>query len=159
MNPRLLPDVAPEDVPAWQQTVVAFLAEKERRSGSRRTVEGYARMLWPFFGRVGSPDLVTPAHVLAWAHWIGASGREPSSTTIGARIACLSSYDRFLIRMNIATANPCDSLDRPKTIPSPARGLTADQIRQPAATSASRVALDLLEGDQPCLARVRGWRR
>jgi site-specific recombinase XerD len=130
MNPQLLPDVAPEDVPAWQQTVVAFLAEKERRSGSHRTVEGYARMLWPFFGRVGSPDRVTPAHVLAWAHGIGASGREPSSTTVGARIACLSSYYRFLIRMNIATANPCDALERPKTIPSPARGLTADQIRQ-----------------------------
>src|SRR6266542_4338300 len=130
MNPQLLPATAPDDVPAWEQTILAFLAEKERRSGSRRTVEGYARMLWPFFGRVGSPDRVTPAHVLAWAYGIGASGREPSSTTVGARIACLSSYFRFLIRMNIATANPCDALERPKTIPSPARGLTADQIRQ-----------------------------
>ena len=45
MNPRLLPAVAPDHVPAWQQSVLAFLAEKERRSGSRRTVEGYARML------------------------------------------------------------------------------------------------------------------
>ncbi len=130
MNPHLLPATAPADVPAWQQTVLAFLAEKERRSGSRRTVEGYSRMLWPFLGRVGSPDKVTPAHVLAWAHGIGASGREPSSTTVGARIACLSSYFRFLIRMNIATANPCDALERPKTISSPARGLTAEQIRQ-----------------------------
>jgi integrase/recombinase XerC len=130
MNPQLLPATAPEDVPAWQQTVVAFLAEKERRSGSRRTVEGYARMLWPFLTRIGSPDRVTPAHVLAWAHGIGASGREPSSTTVGARIACLSSYYRFLIRMNIATSNPCDALERPKTLPSPARGLTAEQIRQ-----------------------------
>jgi hypothetical protein len=51
-----------DDVPAWTQTVVAFLAEKERRSGSRRTVEGYSRMLWPFLGSVGSPDRVTPAH-------------------------------------------------------------------------------------------------
>jgi site-specific recombinase XerD len=130
MNPHLLPDLAPEDVPAWQQTVVAFLAEKERRSGSRRTVEGYARMLWPFLNRIGSPDRVTPAHVLAWAHGIGASGREPSSTTVGARIACLSSYYRFLIRMQVATANPCDALERPKTVASPARGLTAEQIRQ-----------------------------
>ncbi len=70
MKPPLLPAAAPADVPAWQQTVVAFLAEKERRSGSRRTVEGYARMLWPFLTRVGSPDRVTPAHVLAWAHGI-----------------------------------------------------------------------------------------
>jgi hypothetical protein len=70
MNPQLLPATARDDVPAWQQTVVAFLAEKERRSGSRRTVESYARMLWPFFDRVGSPELVTPAHVLAWAHGV-----------------------------------------------------------------------------------------
>jgi hypothetical protein len=40
---------------------MAFLAEKERRSGSRRTVEGYARMLWPFLGGFGSPAHVTPA--------------------------------------------------------------------------------------------------
>src|SRR5215217_6061904 len=78
MNPRLLPAAAPDDVPAWQQTVVAFLAEKEGRSGSQRTVESYARMLWPFLTRIGSPDLVTPAHILAWAHGVGASGREPS---------------------------------------------------------------------------------
>lgn len=89
MNPQLLPATARDDVPAWQQTVVAFLAEKERRSGSRRTVEGYARMLWPFFDRVGSPDKVTPAHVLAWSHGIGASGREPSSATVGAHLVRL----------------------------------------------------------------------
>jgi len=41
MNPQLLPATARDDIPAWQQTVVAFLSEKERRSGSRRTVEGY----------------------------------------------------------------------------------------------------------------------
>ncbi len=29
----------------WQSALYAFLAEKERRSGSRRTVEGYSRML------------------------------------------------------------------------------------------------------------------
>jgi site-specific recombinase XerC len=114
MSPQFLPTTAPDDVSGWQQTVMAFLAEKQRRSGSRRTVEGYARMLWPFLGGVGSPDRVTPAHVLAWAHGIGLSGREPSSATVGARIACLSSYYRFLIRMQAATSNPCDALERPK---------------------------------------------
>lgn len=121
MNPQLLPAALRDDVPGWAQTVVAFLSEKERRSGSRRTVEGYARMLWPFLDRVGSPDRVTPAHVLAWVHGIGASGREPSSATVGARIACLSSYFRFLIRMNVAASNPCDALERPRTVQSVAR--------------------------------------
>jgi integrase/recombinase XerC len=109
---------------------MAFLAEKERRSGSRRTVEGYARMLWPFLGGFRSPAEVTPAHVLAWAHGIGLSGREPSSATVGARIACLSSYYRFLIRMQVTTANPCDALERPKGVQSVARGLGADEVRR-----------------------------
>jgi site-specific recombinase XerD len=130
MNPQLLPASTRDDAAPWERTLLAFLAEKERRSGSRRTVESYARMLWPFFGRVGSPETVTPAHVLAWAHGIGASGREPSSATVGARIACLSSFYRFLIRMNITTANPCDALERPRTVQSVARGLSAEEVRR-----------------------------
>ena len=140
MDPRYLPASAPGDTAGWQQTVVAFLAEKERRSGSRRTVESYARMLWPFLTRVGSPDRVTPAHVLAWAHGIGASGREPSSATVGARIACISSYYRFLIRMNVACSNPCDALERPRTTQAVARGLNADEIRRLLAVAPDTVA-------------------
>ena len=46
----------------WERSLYAFLAEKERRSGSRRTVEGYSRMLQHFFGTVGKPpDRVTSA--------------------------------------------------------------------------------------------------
>jgi hypothetical protein len=105
VNPHLLPATA-DDSSGRQPTVMAFLAEKERRSGSRRTVEGNARMLWPFLAGFASPASVTPAHVLAWAHGIGLSGREPSSATVGARIVCLSCYYRFLIRMQVTTANP-----------------------------------------------------
>ncbi len=115
---------------AWRQAVYAFLVEKGGRSGSRRTVEGYARMLWPFLDRVGPPDRVTSADVLAFAHGIGASGRVPSSTTVGARIACVSSLFRFLIRMGLVTANPCDALERPKAQPSVARGLGPDEVRR-----------------------------
>ena len=96
---------------------------KGNRSGSRRTVEGYGRMLWPFFRALGkTPDQVTPADVLSWSHGIGLSGRTPSATTVGARIACLSSYFRFLICMRIVTSNLCDALERPKTVQSVARG-------------------------------------
>jgi integrase/recombinase XerC len=88
-------------------------------------------MLWPFFQEVGkAPDQVAPADVLAWAHGIGKSGRTPSATTIGARIACLSSYFRFLVRMGLLTSNPCDALQRPRAVAAPARGLSADEVRR-----------------------------
>src|ERR1035437_7175573 len=103
MQTQYLPATASDDTSGWQQTVMEFLAEKERRSGSRRTVEGYARMLWPFLGGFRSPAEVSPAHVLAWAHGIGLSGREPSSETVGAPIVCLSSSSRFLIRMQVTS--------------------------------------------------------
>jgi site-specific recombinase XerD len=130
MNPQLLPTNARDDAAPWERTLLAFLAEKERRSGSRRTVESYARMLWPFFGRVGSPETIMPAHVLAWAHGIGLSGKVPSSVTVGARIACLSSFYRFLIRMQIVTSNPCDALERPRAVQAPARGYSAAEVRR-----------------------------
>ena len=95
MNPQLLPAAARDDVPAWQQTVVAFLAEKERRSGSRRTVESYARLLWPFLTRVGTAGTRHTGPRLRLGPRDQHSGREPSSTTVGARIACLSSYYQF----------------------------------------------------------------
>jgi integrase/recombinase XerC len=68
--------------------------------------------------------------VLAYAHGIGASGRVPSSTTVGARIACLSSFYRFTIRMGLLAANPCDAVERPRAVPSVARGLSADEVRR-----------------------------
>jgi len=52
---------------------------------------------------------VKPADVLAFVHGIGKSGRTPSATTVGARIACLSSFYRFLIRMGLVVSNPCDA--------------------------------------------------
>ena len=129
-NPRLLPAASTGSDP-WDQALYAFLVEKGNRSGSRRTVEGYGRMLWPFFGDLGQPpDRVTPADVLAWAHGIGKSRKTPSAVTIGARIACLSSFYRFLIRMGLLTGNPCDALQRPRTSPAPARGLSADDVRR-----------------------------
>ncbi len=116
---------------AWQQALYAFLAEKERRSGSLRTVEGYSRMLQHFFGVVGkTPDQVTSPEVLSWAHGIGLSGKEPSSVTFGARTACLSSFYKFLIRMGTLSSNPCDALERPKVQPSPARGYTATDVQK-----------------------------
>jgi site-specific recombinase XerC len=133
LNAQPLPALAAGDPSVWDQALYAFLVEKGNRSGSSRTVESYSRMLWPFFhGR--TPDAIRPSDVLAYAHGIGLSGRAPSGTTIRARMACLSSYFRFLIRMGMVTANPCDAVERPRTFAAPARGLSADQIRRLLAT-------------------------
>ena len=115
----------------WERALYAFLAEKQRRSGSRRTVDAYSRMVQDFFGKAGkSPDQIVSQEVFAWAHGRGVSGKEPGPITIGARIACLSSFYRFLIRMEIVASNPCDKLERPKVQQAPPRGLSAEEIRR-----------------------------
>jgi integrase/recombinase XerC len=131
MTAQPLPALASGDPSAWDQAIYAFLVEKGNRSGSRRTVESYSRMLWPFFADLGKrPDRVKPADVLAWVHGIGKSGRTPSATTVGARIACLSSFFRFLIRMGLVVSNPCDAVERPRATQSVARGYSADEVRR-----------------------------
>jgi integrase/recombinase XerC len=131
MTAQPLPALASGDPSAWDQALYGFLIEKGNRSGSRRTVESYSRMLWPFFAeRSLTPDRVKPAEVLAWVHGIGRSGRTPSATTVGARIACLSSYFRFLIRMGLVVSNPCDAVERPRATQSVARGYSADEVRR-----------------------------
>jgi site-specific recombinase XerD len=121
-----------ESTPAgWERTLYAFLAEKERRSGSQRTVQSYSRMLRDFFGRSAkTPDEITSQDVFTWAYGTGLSGKEPGSVTIGARLACVSSFYRFLIRMKVVASNPCDALDRPRVAPGIARGLSAEQLRR-----------------------------
>jgi site-specific recombinase XerD len=120
-----------ESVSGWDRTLYAFLAEKHRRSGSKRTVDAYSRMLNEFFGRAAkTPDDVNSSEVFAWAYGTGLSGKQPSSITIAARLACLSSYYRFLIRMKVVASNPCDAIERPRILPSNPRGLTADDIRR-----------------------------
>ena len=49
-----------ESAVGWQRSLYAFLAEKQRRSGSDRTVQSYSRMLRTFSAlrvrlRTGSP--------------------------------------------------------------------------------------------------------
>lgn len=115
----------------WQRSLYAFLAEKEQRSGSRRTAESYSRMLQYFFGRVGKqPNQVTSQEIFVYSHGPGISGKQPSAITIGSRIACLSSFYHFLIRMDIVQSNPCDKLQRPQVSPAPPRGLSGNQVQQ-----------------------------
>jgi hypothetical protein len=45
MEAKQIPQTIDDSASGWDRALYAFLAENERRSGSRRTVEGYARML------------------------------------------------------------------------------------------------------------------
>ena len=108
------PVVSDATASGWEQSIVAFLAGNAGRSGSMRTVQPYTRMLFNFFDTLGkTPDEVSSPDVFSYGHRIGLSGKKPSSVTIAARIACLSSFYRFLTRMSLLTGNRCDKLERP----------------------------------------------
>src|SRR5205823_7724548 len=52
------------------------------------------------------------------------------ANTVRARPAGGSSFYRFLIRMGLLQSNPCEAIGRPKTVASPPRGMSADDIKQ-----------------------------
>jgi hypothetical protein len=80
MNTNL--DTFSNTAEGWQRSLYAFLAEKEQKSGSHRTVEGYSRMLQDFFGRSGKqPDKITSQDIFVFVHGFGLSGRQPSAIT------------------------------------------------------------------------------
>jgi site-specific recombinase XerD len=93
--------------------------------------QSYERMLRHGFETFRTtPEHVSRPDVFSWAYGNGKSGTRPSSVTIGARIACLSSYYRFLIRMGLVVSNPCDAIERPKATPSQPHGLSAEQVQK-----------------------------
>ena len=88
-------------------------------------------MLHDFLGRSGkTPEKMETQVCLPGLMASAFPNASPSPITIGARLACVSSFYRFLIRMKVVSSNPCDPLERPKTLPGTPRGLTADQIRR-----------------------------
>jgi hypothetical protein len=58
-----------DSVSQWERLLYAFPAEKERRSGSLRTVQSCSRMLLDCFGRAGkTPDRLSQHDVFARPH-------------------------------------------------------------------------------------------
>jgi hypothetical protein len=55
---------------------------------------------------------VTAQEVFVSPHGKGVSGNHPSPVTIGARMARLSSFFRFLLRMDIVQRNPAEHVRR-----------------------------------------------
>ena len=118
--------------PDWEGAMRAFLAEKEMRSGSHGTVQKYSSLLGRFFGGLDgkTPDLVTPDEVFTFAYGKGPSGREPSAATVNLRLAAVSSFYGFLLRMGLVAVNPCDRVQRTRQETPPARGLDQGEIRR-----------------------------
>ena len=128
---QTLPTVFSGSSSTWEGSLYAFLAEKQRRSGSNRTPDSYYRTLRHFFGSLQkAPDQVSPRDVFSFAHGIGLSGREPSPVTVGDRLSCISSFFKFLIRLDLLKANPCDPVERTKPRPSAPSGLSAPQMQR-----------------------------
>ena len=117
---QTLPTVFSGSNTGWEGSLYAFLAEKQRRSGSNRTPDSYYRTLRHFFGSLQkAPDQVSPQDVFSFAHGVGLSGREPSPVTVGARLSCISSFFKFLIRHRMSSRpTPVIRVDRPKPRPS-----------------------------------------
>ena len=60
--------VSDTSVSVWDQCIYGFLVEKERRYGSKGTVETYSGMLFQFFGALGkTPDQVAATEVFGYA--------------------------------------------------------------------------------------------
>lgn len=63
MPPLSLPVLRSGKPTVWEEAIYASLVEKRGRSGSTRTVESYARMLWPFSSMNASPSETTRSMV------------------------------------------------------------------------------------------------
>ena len=67
---QTLPTVFSGSSTGWEGSLYAFLAEKQRRSGSNRTPDSYYRTLRHFFGSLQkSPDQVSASGRLLLRPW------------------------------------------------------------------------------------------
>ena len=112
----------------WQQVAGAWLAEVGQRTGSMRTPKEYARHLERFIETVGDVTRATPPAVMAYAYGKGASGKEPSPSTIMVRLAALSGFFDFARRMGIVSTNPANDVKRPHARQSIPRGLDTSEL-------------------------------
>ena len=131
-----LPTVFSGTNTGWEGSLYAFLAEKQRRSGSNRTPDSYYRTLRHFFGSLHkSPDQVTPRRTSSPSPMASAfSGREPSPVTVGARLSCISSFFKFLIRMDVREGQSL----RSRRAPQASSRRTKRPLRYPRCSNSSR---------------------
>lgn len=113
----------------WKAVAGAYLAEVAQRTGSTRTPQEYARYIERFLAGIDDPAEATPPQLHAFAYGPGPSGRLPSSSTVGVRLAALRGFYDFARRMRLVDRNPADDVKRPKAQEPTPRGLSADELR------------------------------
>ncbi len=114
----------------WKETAFAYLLEVRRRTGSERTPNEYGRYIARFLAIVSDPATATPADIHAFAYRIGASGKEPSASTISVRLAAIRGYLDFARRMGLLSRNPAGDVKTPKPDDPTPRGLSSAELRR-----------------------------
>lgn len=115
---------------SWRAVAGAYLAEVAQRTGSERTPKEYARYIERFVAGVNDPGEATPAQLHAFAYGPGPSGRMPSPSTVGVRLAALRGFYDFARRMRLIERNPADDVKRPKAQEPTPRGLSPDELKR-----------------------------
>jgi integrase/recombinase XerD len=109
------------------EVIEAFL-ERLDRAGSRRTVYEYRRVIERFSLEVGDPDAATVLEVQRFTYGVGPSGRLPSPSTIGVRLAALSSLFEFGVDCGTRRDNPAARVRRPRSRPPLPRALEPGEV-------------------------------
>lgn len=115
--------------PPWAELQDVFLVEVFCRSESKATRAVYGGILRRFLARWPDPATVVPPQVHAFAYGL-VRGRSPRASTIATRLACLTSWYRFLLRQGAVERNPADStlVRRPVVHQAPPKGLDEGQV-------------------------------
>jgi len=125
--PRDLESTSPHD-PTWSLVIGAFLQERGSRTGSRRTVETYARIVRRFLRTIADPAAATPFDVHCFVHAATQDARPPAPSTILTRLAAVGGLYEFAARMGVVDRNPAAAVGRPAVRLARPRGLTVDEV-------------------------------
>ncbi len=113
---------------SWPEVAVGFLVEKGRRSGSCHTLEAYRRTLTLFLREVRNPAFARPMDVHRFAYGVGPRAVVPSASTVAVRLAAVSGFYDFAVRMELLDSNPAANVRRPVIGQRPARGLEVAEV-------------------------------
>jgi site-specific recombinase XerD len=127
MLPQTRPQPAPLDLAqaAWLDACFARSESESTRRAYAATLSAFRAMLQ----RV-SLDLDSEPRLIALVAQQFASRRHPAAATHNARLACLSSFYAYAVRLDLLPSNPIShAARRPLQAYASARSLEADQVR------------------------------